>query len=297
MPSYIFLDTWALIDFTKPDRAPLLAGFPARRHYTVILTSSLLTELYNSEWQGRGEKERVARIITFLNTQHCVIVDPFHIWRAEFEMYPRLLAAPRLELDLDAIPGVPRGEALLRFMRRDQVFLDMGKDIAAWAASYERLKRDWPTDMKGILQNACDHEYLHRDRRGRYANVGDDKALFLASLDMRTYHDLRPAHLRTVPGDFESLAIGSPRLRGVRLTSLAFWYKYVEVGVGRTAQVRGSDIGDIYHATLMPYCDVFTVDGKMEHVIKQATSETSGLCRILTHGTLDAAIRVGEGSP
>ena len=45
-------------------------------------------------------------------------------------------------------------------------------------------------------------------------------------------------------------------MRGINLSSLIFWQKYIKDSL----KVKNSDIGDLYHSLLIPYCSFAIVD-------------------------------------
>ena len=263
MPKYIFLDTWLLIKYTRPDIVDSLAKYIKQNQYTIIISSLQLGELYNEEWQEQDEQERGARVVRFLSGQHCVVVDPASIWRHEYLTYPNRLSRMPIELDLAKVPNISQAEALLRFLRRDEVFLKMGKDIAAWAKGYGAAKEGWSTDKDSIIEDGVNGGELVRDGKGGFRARDDAmKQQFLFRLDMRGLEDISPAELgasgyslnRYIDGVFGKGIL----LRGIRLTSLGFWYKYIEFDPTARPKETGSDLGDIYFMTFIKRCGVKT---------------------------------------
>jgi hypothetical protein len=299
MPKYIFLDTNILSDYTKKDQYKALSDFVRRNGYTVIASSLLLTELYNEGWEGGDENERGARVVRFFSEHQCVIADPTAIWQREFFTLPDRLKRMPVELELDHIPHVPRAQALLMFLRRHQIFLDMGKDIAEWANSYRGAKygsatekgrdedKGWLGDKKRILENACNQGYLQLEADERYTVLERDQ--FLISLDLR----LR-LNADAVVSDVELQAYrtGLPQIRAVRLTSLAFLYKYIEYDPQSKPSDDGSDLGDIYFMAFLPWCAVYTTDKNMVATVRRAALEARCTsCKILGRRDLAAELR------
>ncbi len=234
MPGYIFLDTNILSDYTKKENVTALSAFVRRNEYTIIINSLLLIEIYNQGWETATDKdeERGARVVRFLSREHCVVVDPMDLWHSEFAALPNRLKRIPIQLDLDRMPHIPREKALLMFLRRDQVFLDMGIDIAEWAAKYAGAKKEWPGDTKRIIENACNQGYLQREESDRYKVL--ERELFLASLDMR----LAPDDAQTSDDRFNLYLGNLSLLRAVRLTTLGFLYKYIEYDRGAKVYVQ-----------------------------------------------------------
>jgi hypothetical protein len=280
-PRYVFLDTWVLQDYTKPAWRQRLADFIARQGFTVVTTSLLLTELYNEGWLSGGPNERGARVADFLASEHCVIAHPHTIWQAEFAAFPDQLRQLPIELDLDRIPGVPRAQALLMFLRRDPIFLSMGKDIREWANSVAQKKAMWPGAVNAIIRNALAQDYLTRDAKGRL--VTRDKEVYLTTLDLRLLED----------GDINRYLGRSALLRSVRLSSLVFWRRYVEPERGRQYQPMPSDGADIENISLMPYVAACTVDTKMLPTVRLVADDADCSCEVLSKQELEAALRGG----
>ena len=278
----MFLDTWALQEYTQSAWREQLGSFIAGTGYTVVTTSLLLTELYNEGWQRGGPNERGARVTDFLASQHCVIIDPPAIWQAEFSNFPNPLEQMPIELDLDEIPGVQRAEALLMFLRRDPIFLNMGKDISMWARRIAQEKAVWPSSVDTIIKNALAQGYLTRDARRQF--VTPDKEIFLTSLDLRLTED----------SDISRYLGRTALLRSVRLSSLMFWRRYVQQERGQRFQAMHSDVADIEHISLMPYLAMCTVDTKMLPTAQLAANDAACSCIILGKRELEAALRHSE---
>jgi hypothetical protein len=299
MPKYIFLDTNILSDYTKKDKFIALYDFVGRNDYTIIVNSLLLVELFNNGWEGGDDNERGVRVVRFLSSRHCVIVDPMKVWHDEFTALPDRLKRMPIELDLSHIPHVPRAQALLKFLRRDQEFLDMGKDIAEWANNYAEAKygsvvskgrdkdKGWLGDKQRIIDNACSQGYLRFEADGRYTMLERDQ--FLISLDLRLLPILGPEPSES---EMNHYLRGQQQLRAVRLTSLAFLYKYIEYDPHAKPNDDGSDLGDIYFMSILPWCNVFTTDKNMLATVKRAAVEAKCTsCRILGRKDLDSELR------
>lgn len=297
MPKYIFLDTWLLDDYTKADKVDTLAVFIARNQYTVVISSLLLTELYNEKWEGEGEKERGWRIVNFLSGQQYVIAHPEAIWQQEFQSYPNHVKRLPIEPDLDHIPTIPRAQALLRFLRRDQIFLDMGKDIATWATGYKDAKTSWLADAAAVIEDGITSGELIRDGKG-HVTARDDalKQQYLFRLDMRLCEGISydGSHISDdvlqpyIEGVFRDKIL----LRAVRLTSLAFWYQYVGFDPTFRPKQGGSDLGDILYTSFIPWCATYTTDSKFIAAVRQAAVEAKCTsCKILSRDDIDRELR------
>jgi hypothetical protein len=76
-------------------------------------------------------------------------------------------------------------------------------------------------------------------------------------------------------------------MKGIRVTSLCFYYLYVDVNPSNLVKTQGSDIIDIYHFCLLPYSRYFTVDKSMKRILKRVAKEIDiSNCIILTPESL-----------
>lgn len=72
----------------------------------------------------------------------------------------------------------------------------------------------------------------------------------------------------------------------VRCSSLYFWYAYIEIDKSYTLKYRGSDIGDYYQMSLIPYCSAFTVDKTMRRLVNRVKGDVNFTCEILNEPEL-----------
>ena len=79
-------------------------------------------------------------------------------------------------------------------------------------------------------------------------------------------------------------------LPAIRLTSLCFWYSYIEIDKAFPMKRNGSDIGDFYQISMMAYCAVFTADKTMSRLLSRLQSEASYTCKVLNLQGLDKEI-------
>jgi hypothetical protein len=293
MPRYVFLDNWVFSRLTNDDFARRLSAFIVEHQYSILLTSISMVELYSPGWNDAGQRDRGLKAVRFLANHPCLIVNPNRLFAAEFDSFPKRLARIPPELDLQVIPSPLRSDTLLRFLRRDPLFLEQGKDIEHWSRQYQEIKESWPRDAAAILRNAVVNGTLHRDDRGALVHLDESKEVFLLSLDLRMVDN------PSVDGFLDKTARGSrhgrlPRLRAARVVSLCFWHSYVEVDPSDRIARRGSDIGDFYHLSLVPYCSAFTVDGSMARLLRRVARDLDiSHCRILTPPDLGRAITPG----
>jgi hypothetical protein len=271
MQKYIFLDNWVFSYLIRDSFEKGLSVFLKTRGYTVLITTLSLVELYNSQWEAAGDKDRMLKAVQFLSGHPCVIVDPFKVWRAEVLSYPNQLSILPLEFDFQNVSKLQRAEDLLMFLRHDEVFTDpqngIGKDIRVWVDSYDEKKSSWSDNIERIMANACSEGTLKRDQEGRFVDLEQNKELFLLSLDLRVCEqseiDALFAKIQ------QSNVRGLPFFPARRLSSLCFWYDYVNIDEANRLPRRDSDIGDFYHISLIPYCAAFTTDGSMYRLLKR----------------------------
>jgi hypothetical protein len=282
MPRYIFLDNWVFSLLRDPKASSRLTQLVRSNGLTVLITSLSMTELYNPGWEKGGEDERGASAMRFLARVPCAIVNPQKIWEMEAAANLTRVQSLPLELDLADLPENQREVTLLRFLRRDELFLKQGHDIKVQSLEYMEAKRTWLQDVENIIENACANGYLKRDESGRFRDLAETKEFFLFSLDLR-HADLGAvdAILKEM---LRSKRAGNPScLTSVRLCSLCYWYHYVDVDNANQPKRSGSDIGDFYHISLLPYCVAFTSDGTMYRTLSRIREPVVPVsCKLMT---------------
>ena len=290
MPRYLFLDNWVFSLLRDPETGARLTTFVRSNSFTVLLTSLSMVELYNPGWEKAEADERGAMAVRFLASVPSVIVDPQRVWDMEVAANLSRLEALPLQLDLSDFTANVREEILLRLLRRDEFFLERGLDIQAWSRGYEELKKGWLSEVANIIEKACDRGDLKRDKAGRFTELEDSKDIFLFSLDFRHAdgHDV-DAILSDM---LQRMQVGRQRLTSVRLSSLCFWYSYVDVDKANRPKLRGSDIGDIYHISLLPYCSAFTTDNTMHRTLQRIRERVVPVnCPVMTKQLLEERLR------
>jgi len=287
MPKYIFLDNWVYSLLTSAETERRLTAFLRHQDYTVLTTTLSLVELYNPNWESASEKDRMNRAAHFLSKNSSVIVSPQTVYTAELESYPNPISTLPVELDLGDISDELRAPTLLRFLKGDEIFVKQGKDIKSWSENYRHIKADWLNDVDYIIEHACRNGDLKRDSKGRFVELKQHKEQFLLSLDFRQADredvDALLAKLveRSKKGE-------QARLTAIRLSSLCFWYAYVDVDRANKMKRNGSDIGDFYHISLLPYCAAFTADGSMHRMLRRIREPIIPVnCEVITKRKLE----------
>jgi hypothetical protein len=255
--------------------------------YTILITTLSFVELYNPNWEKAGEKDRMNRAAHFLSKHPSVIISPEKVWQAETKSYPNPLSLLPIDLDLQNISNQLRAPTLLSFLKGDDLFIKQGKSIELWQAEYEQIKGTWLNTVGNIIEQACQSNNLKKDENGRFIELQKYKEQFLLSLDFRIAE----------PNDIDSLLKiliekskkGEKfRLTAVRLSSLCFWYSYIYIDQANKMKHNGSDIGDFYHISLLPYCSAFTTDGSMYRMLKRIVEPIVPTgCEVITPYKLD----------
>jgi hypothetical protein len=80
------------------------------------------------------------------------------------------------------------------------------------------------------------------------------------------------------------------QLPAVRLSSLYFWYAYIDTDKAYPMKRQGSDIGDFYQMSLIPYCAAFTVDNTMYRLVQRVLTEVYYPCMIMNPKQLELAL-------
>lgn len=288
MPNYISLDTWALQRYTFDEWAPRLSKYLRAEDLTILLTSFLLVELFSPDWQQAPKGDKNAAVSRFLSQHQYVIVDPSHVFRSEMRSYPAMLAHLPVELSSESIPSIERGEVLLRFLRRDPVFLEQGKDIELWAAEYRAQKDGWLDVAQRILDAAYSDGKLIKGRDGKPLSSDKCKEPFLQYLDLRHLGSFTSEEREALGPNIIDLCLGgTAQLPAVRCTSLSLWYSYVEIDPAFTMKYRGSDIGDYLQMSLMPYCAVYVADKAMARIASRVLTSLPCTCEVHYQATLD----------
>ena len=71
------------------------------------------------------------------------------------------------------------------------------------------------------------------------------------------------------------------------MTSLLFWYLYIDIDQSNKIKQQKSDIGDIFNMCLIPYSCAFTVDSSMSRLLSRFNStERNNNCEIFDQSSL-----------
>jgi len=287
MPKYIFLDNWVYSLLTDAENERRLSAFLHHQGYTILTTSLSFVELYNPNWENAGDKDRMNRTAHFLSKNLSVIVDPEKVWKAEIKLYPNPVSSLPIELDLESISDNLRSLTLLSFLKGDNLFIQQGKNIEQWREQYDRTKATWFDDVENIIEHACQTGYLKRNKKGKFIELQQLKEIFLFSLDFRLAEaDKIDTLLSKLVEKAKSGEMA--QLTSIRLSSLCFWYSYVNIDQANRMKRNESDIGDFYHISLLPYCSAFTTDGSMYRMLKRINEPIKSTnCEVITHQKLD----------
>ena len=72
------------------------------------------------------------------------------------------------------------------------------------------------------------------------------------------------------------------KMTAVRMSSLLFWYLYIDIDPSNKIKQQKSDIGDIYNMCIIPYSTVFTIDSSMLRLLSRfSITENIGRCEFL----------------
>jgi hypothetical protein len=291
MSNYVFLDTWVLSEYTKPSKQHLLSDFIRSNNYTVLIDSLSVTELYNPGWREAISEERVSRVTRFLGQHPYAIVDPQDVFKSEIEAFPTRLSSIPIRISSEHLPSHLAAPALVALLRRDPVFLEQGIDIAQWAQHYQTLKAGWLQDIDQITDHACAHATLARNSAGTFINLTAQKEGVLQTLDRRHFSHFSPEEREALGVKIVELVMGATsQLPAVRLSSLYFWYAYVDTDKAYPMKRQGSDIGDFYQMSLIPYCAAFTVDSTMYRLVQRVLADVSYPCTTLNPKQLELAL-------
>lgn len=268
MSKYIFLDNWVYSRLTDAKFERCLSAFLKHQGYIILITSFSLVELYNPNWENAGDKDRVAGATDLWSKHPFILVDQAKVYERELEVYPNPVSVFPIELNLNDIPEGERALMLLKFLRNDELFINQGESIKTWVENYNKIKGDWFNNVDNIIEHACRVGDLKRDSKGNFVELQQCKEKFLLSLDFRM------ANPNDIDSFLQRLIIRANKgeqahLTAIRLSSLCFWYAYIDIDQTNKMKHEDSDIGDFYQISLLPYCSAFTTDGSMYQMLKR----------------------------
>lgn len=293
MKEYIFIDNWVLDLLRIPSFQEALIQYINKKKYIVVITSFSFVELYNPGWESGGENDRTISAVNFYSKVPCIIVNPPKVWKDEIDNLLFSLDELPVALDLEAISPRLRAETLLRFLRADDLFLSQGKDIRIWANEYKTIKEKWLESVNEIIDFACNSGYLARNKKGEFVHLYETKELFLYSLDFRNAKNEQVEKI-LVSHKEDKQKGNISKITAVRMTSLIFWYLYVDIDKTNKVKHQKSDIGDIFQLSLLPYCQAFTVDTSMYRILMRIKEVSRPIyCNILTKSKLLNEIGLG----
>jgi hypothetical protein len=287
--NYLFLDTNILISFTKQEYFTKLVNFIKLKNFILVISSLTFVELHNEKNEQKPEeKERVFRICKLLSNIDFIISDYKEIWDKEINEYPNItnkipIKYSSSQLPLGFISEEKTNELFDLFTnkkREDKIAIN----IHEWSIKYQILKDKWENDVKNIIRNALNDKVLTKDSNGKFLKDEYTKSKFISYLNLRfcddfvkikefldskknseleNYKDLS-TKLNSLLQNKDSLKKLNLLLRnedsfimkGINITSLAFWYEYIV----QNKKVHGSDLGDFCHITFIPYTAFSVLD-------------------------------------
>ena len=282
MSKYIFIDNWVLGRLSNDEFRDSLVSYITSNHLVVILNSLSLTELYNPNWQD-GDRAEIA--VDFYSILPCVIVDPAKVKQAEIDNNLNKLENLPIEMDLRNIEESERKLLLLDALRGGALTIEQGINIPEWDKGYKKEKSHWLGNVDNIIANAINNGTLKKTKKKKDPV---EKETFLLSLDMR---EVISSKFDLVFNYRLAKRNSTDPSSGVRFTSLLFWHLYIDEDPSNKIKHGGSDIGDIHQMSLIPYCDVFTLDKAMFRLVGKVKSDCQSLdCRLLTKKSLESEI-------
>jgi hypothetical protein len=268
MKKYIFLDNWVYSKLTNSEFERRLTAFIKDNGYIVIFTIVSLVELYNPDWKNSGVKDRTERTAFFLSNVPCVIIDPIKIHTAEIQAYFSPLDVLPINLDLCNIPSYFRAKAVLNIFRHELLPIDI-EGIETWSDQYIKEKEEWLDNKNRIIGGALEKGNLRKDKHGQFKDLEELKQQFLFSLDFR---EVDPRDIDSILAKLTERTDNRQPfgLTSIRIWSLCFWYLYIDIDNKNKIKIGGSDFGDLYQLSLLPYCAAFTLDGSMYKLLHRA---------------------------
>jgi hypothetical protein len=268
MDKYLFLDNWVFSKLRDNAFNLRISELLLKSKCKIMATSSLFTELYNPNWQEAGNKDRSLYAAKLLCNNPCVIVDPVDIFEEEYKLFPERVRNIPVRLEFNEMSPEMRYEAILRFLHRDPLYLNQGKDIGKWQINTNEHKASWLGAVQKIIDKAVENEYLEKDG-DKYYCKSDMKEVFLFWLDVRLANGYNPASFSEKLREAQSKGLRHASMRGARVTSLSIYYAYINVDPANKIKTQGSDVVDILHLALLPYSSIFTVDNNMKRILEK----------------------------
>lgn len=286
-PRYLIADAWLLSQYTHGSLANKLSSFLIEQDLTVAIDSYALVELFNPDWSHIPFLGRTRYVSEFLVDHAAILVNPQEVLLAEARSYPTPLQSIPISADLSAMNWSVRDWLIKGLFRREKDLVHLGLDFGKWHLDYKNAKDSWPSNVKSIINHAVSNGLLIKGNDGSIDIDESDKDAFLRSLDQRFlrvefHRDAPYEEFNKLADNIEDLYMGgTSRLPAVRLTSLAFWHAYVQLDKAFIMHPKGSDLGDIYRMTLLPYCDYFTLDKSMGRVLSRVLMDLPQSANIL----------------
>jgi hypothetical protein len=278
-PKYFVADTWVLSRYTRGPRANNFSNLINELGLTIAVDTFALAELYNPDWRRIPFIGRTRNASEFLVDHPAVLINPQELLLSEIRSYPNISPMLPHSFDFASLHWSIREYLIKGLFRRDKDLVDLGMDLEVWSQDYKKSKDNWPRNVQAIIEDAASNGILAKHGDGSIDIGESDKEAFLRYLDQRF---LRFEFHREAPHDeFENLAENveglyngaTSKLPALRLTSLVFWHAYVQIDKAFRMPSSGSDIADIYRASLVPYSEYFTADRAMERILSRATAD------------------------
>lgn len=190
---------------------------------------------------------------------------------------------------MQTLPTEHRKQSLKLLLQGDPLFLNQGKDIRVWSQNYEKLKSKWLSDIDDIIEKASQGGILTRDKVGRFTQLETSKEKFLLTLDKRHFSLFNASEMEKLGTKIVDLFLSeTSKLPAIRFTSLCFWYAYIQIDKTHLISRDPSDIGDFYQMGMIPYCNTFTTDSKMQWICSRILNEYGRYsCTVLNKTDLD----------
>lgn len=266
--SYIFIDNNSLAEFSKDDRVPLLINFIKKNNLCFIITDVLLIESYNPNPTGIDRTDLICNLLSqipFIVTSHTLI------WKEELKAYPIISENFPYTVCSDIIPtdaSLEDKKSVFLYIYRDRLTA-AGISLPFVVEKFSEIKNKYLESIDKIIEKALEDGILTIMKDGKINCSQENKCKFLWGMDLRLCEEFKelqkytcreevPPELDIYIDKLKLLRINhdSHKMKGLHLTSLAFWYEYIKAKKKREV----SDYADFLNLSLIPYCKYAILD-------------------------------------
>jgi hypothetical protein len=262
---FIFIDTFALIELTRDYYDQLLKYLKQKELY-LLVTPTLLIEYHSPIIE---EDDRITRAVKLFNDHQFVIANQDILYQLEEETYPLMVNQLPIQLrsDVTLTHLSPEDRATILYQLLHNGIPEAGYNLNSWAANFKAIKANWEQDVERIVEHATEHGHI-QNKQELTESLNLRWCLRMEEAGLNISDPLKQdeqfvKYITKLSGIFNRH--DSDVLQGIHLTSLIIWYDYIIAN----KRIKNSDLGDIYHAMMYPYCKVVIADNSRVDCLHQ----------------------------